>query len=48
MIVASVATRVDYDIGGTTLVTSHSRYAVALWSPSLGAYGAKSLSVAAE
>jgi hypothetical protein len=42
------STRVDYDIGGTTLVTSLSRYAPALWSPSLGAHGAKSLSVAAE
>ena len=48
MIVTRMAARVDYDFGGTTLVTSLSRYALALWSPSLGAHGAKSLSVAAE
>ena len=39
---------VDYSVGGLTLDTSKSRYAPALGSPSLGAHGAKSLSVAAE
>ena len=48
VIAQRVRTTMAYRAGGRTLDTSISRYAAALGSPSRGAHGAKSLSVAGK